>query len=101
MLVPLLMIAVALALVLSVPFGSESRMRELRRQRDLRQEWRKQRGLPLNPKAKGEPPMPFHVRTTQDDTGIPYDGVSTRVADDFLAVIRRLFDSRSKRKSID
>src|SRR5690242_3695957 len=81
----------ALALVFFTSVGWKSRMRSWTQKKRRVRTWRKHHGLSQHPKAEGEPPMPFHVRTKLGDSSDPRTGISTRDADNFLAAIRRTF----------
>jgi hypothetical protein len=91
------MIAIALAIILSIPFVTKSQLRDLRREKIRRKKWRKQRGLLLSPKPDGDPPMPFHVARSLSYGGVPYAGISTEASDNFRSVIHSAFAPRKIR----
>jgi hypothetical protein len=93
MIAPFVPVAAALAFIIVTAFGWKGRMQRFTQQRTRLRIWRKKHGLSQHPKAKGDPPVPFHVRTKLGDPGDPRTGISTRDTDNFLAAIRRTFGS--------
>lgn len=94
--VPLVMITVAIGIIVLTVMGRRGSMKGYYQQKRRLREWRKQHGLPLDTPVEGPPPMPMHVETKIGDPGIPYQGIGTKDADNFLAAIRRWFTSKPK-----
>ncbi|MGD0073750.1 MAG: hypothetical protein ABSD31_05360 [Candidatus Binataceae bacterium] len=68
-------------------------MKNYSEQRRRLRVWRKKHGVRQHTRAKGDPPIPFYVRTKLGDPGDPRTGVSPKDTDNFLAAIRRAFSS--------
>jgi len=76
--------------------GSKSRMKGLLQRKKRLRKWRKKHAYSQDPKATGEPPMPFYVTSMLQRLGDPRAGISTESTDRFLAGIRRRVRSSKK-----
>jgi hypothetical protein len=80
----LVCIVTSLGLILMTVSGWTDRMKDRTEQRKRLRIWRKEHGIRQHPKAKGDAPMPFHVRTKLGDPGDPRTGISTSDTDNLF-----------------